>query len=305
MIGITYTITNRAGASFKINDHVTDPNNFIALQSYPQFDVDVKNSETNREGQHGVWDFFSYYGRRTIGFQGLLIGDDEQSVDTLKNSMLAVLGFPAQPSTLSDGYVTLTWTDFDGNAWQIECKLSNTIQWNRPMQQGYRLEFNFTLKASDPFIYGQVLNSIAGTRGYVQSGGSFPLSMPALLGLTYFGALTIVNNGAIDAQTIIKIWGESAGAINNPQIVNITTGKVLSLASVIADETEWIEIDSKNGTVVNQIGTDLSGQIVGDSEFPVLASGTNEIVYLSDEDPAIVLYYPTASWTVAYRNTKI
>jgi hypothetical protein len=305
MIGITYTITNKAGASFKINDHVTDPLNFIALQAYPQFDVDIKNGEVNRDGQHGIWDFFSYYGRRSIGFQGLIVGEDETEVERLKESMLAVLGLPLQPTTANNGYVTLSWSDLDGNDWQLECKLSNAIQWNRQMRQGYRLEFNFTLKADDPFIYGQTLNSVVGIRGYAVGGGMFPLPMPALLGLTYVDTITIVNAGAIDAHTVIRIEGEAAGAINNPQIVNLTTGKVFSLSSVIADENSWIEIDSKLGTVVNQLGADLSGQIVGDSEFPVLASGTNELVYVSDEDPAIVLYFPTAPFTISYRNTKI
>ena len=40
MIGTHYTITNQQGESLTINDH-TDPQNVIALQDYPTFDLGV------------------------------------------------------------------------------------------------------------------------------------------------------------------------------------------------------------------------------------------------------------------------
>lgn len=305
MIGIQYTIENKAGASFVINDHTTDPENFIALQSYPQFDLDVKNTEINREGQHGIWDFFSYYGKRAITFQGVIIGESEEQVEAIKKNMQTVLGFPLQPTTANDGYVYLRWSDLDGGDWQIECKLVNLIQFSRPMRQQYRLDFSFSLKSPDPFIYSQELHSIAGFRGYERSGSTFPIALPTLLGISYKNLLTAVNDGAVDTHTIIRIYGEVDGAITNPRILNLTTGKSFFLDSTIADENGWIEIDSKNGTVVNQSGADLSGDIIGVSEFITLAAGTNELIYLSDEDPLITLYEPSAPWTVAFRDTKI
>ena len=49
--GTPFTITNRSGDSFKINDH-TDPSRVIALQSYPASDVETKNDQINLVGQH-------------------------------------------------------------------------------------------------------------------------------------------------------------------------------------------------------------------------------------------------------------
>jgi len=305
MIGTEYTISNKQGVSFKINDHVTDPLNLIALQSYPQFDVEIKNNEISKEGQHGSWDFYSYYGRRTIGLQGVIIGENEEEVERQKDLMLEVLSLPLQPTTGNDGFVYLSWTDLNGNDWQIECKLQSNIQFSRQMKQIYKLDFNFTLKAPSPFIYGQDLNSVVGTRGYTFSGGAFPLDLPAIMGEGQANILSVNNGSKFDAQTIIKIYGEVDGPITNPRVLNLTTGKTFYLSSTIADETEWIEINSETGTVVNQDGDDLSGEIIGDSEFTILTPGVNEIVYLSDEDPLITLYLPTAPLVVQFRNVKI
>jgi len=304
MIGWQFTITDKKGNSFTINDH-TDPNNFVALQAYPQFDVAIKNSEIDKEGQHGIWDFFSYYGRRTVTFQGVIVGSDEQTVEVIKSMMQNILGFPAQPTAANDGQVYLEWTDLDGKDWEIECKLYSNIQFSRDIKKKYMLEFSFTLKASDPFILSQSSFSSAGTRGYYTSGGFFPLGLPSVLGVNPVNALSIVNGGSVFAQTTIRIYGEVEGAVTNPVIRNITTGKDFALSLTLADENSWIEIDSKQGTVLDQDGNDKSGNIVSTSEFITLQPGTNQILYMSDEDPLIVLYYPSASYTVGYRETKI
>lgn len=305
MIGTLYTITNQAGATFSFNDHVTNPLRFIALQAYPQFDLDIKNNEINKEGQHGIWDFFSFYGRRTINFSGIIVGENEIDVETQKNLMLNVLGFPTQPTATSAGIVYLRWTDILGSSWEIECKLASSVQFSRELRQKQTLEFNLSLKASDPFIYSQTEYSIAGTRGYVVAGGMFPLPMPALLGENYSGFISILNLSQIDAQTTIRIYGESTGAVTNPRIRNLTTGKRFNLSSSLANASSWIEINTKLGTVVNDAGVDKSGEIIGDSEFPILIPGINEILYESDQDPAIVLYSPSGPFTVKYRDTKI
>jgi len=135
MIGYTYTITNKNGDSFKINDFVTDPLNFIALQQYPEMDIDVKNSELPLDGQHGIWDFFSYFGKRTVSFSGVVIGVNESAVETLKTQIMKVLAFPMQPTTADNGYVTISWTDATGATWQFDAKMSRSPKFNRDMKQ--------------------------------------------------------------------------------------------------------------------------------------------------------------------------
>lgn len=305
MISTLYTITNKAGATFSLNDHITDPANFLALQSYPQFDVNIKNNEINKEGQHGVWDFFSFYGRRAINFQGVIVGTTELLVETQKELMLNVLGFPTQPTDTRDGQVYLRWTDLAGNDWEIECKLLANVRFNRELQDTDVLEFFFSLKASDPFIVGQTVNSSDGVLGWRTQGATFPLDLPAILGETINDALVIANAGSIDAHTIIRLYGEAQGPVTNPRVSNISTGKTFYLNITLIDETEWVEIDSKLGTVIDSNGNDRSGNIIGASEFITLAPDNNDILYESDENPMQTLILPTAVFNVKYRDTKI
>ena len=305
MIGTQFTITNQDNVSIVLNDHTTDPTQIIALQTYPQFDIDVKNNEVNKEGQHGIWDFYSYFGRRIITFTGVIVGNDEDDVETVRKKLLEVLALPVQPTSARNGTVTIKWTDPNSNAWQIDAKMLRMPQFSRPLKQTYRLDFNFTLKASDPFIEGQTLNVENGTRGYEDAGGliipvTFPFSWSSL---TKTNIETITNTGNASAHTIIRLNSETNG-ITNPRVYNLTTGKKFQVNTTIASGG-YIEIDSKNGTVVDDAGNDLSGFVASDSEFIILQKGSNQIWYESDENPYNVLYLPSATFSVSYRNTQI
>jgi len=306
MIGYQYTIENKNGDSFVINDHTTTPSQIIALLQYPDFDVDVKGREIDKQGQHGIWDFFSYYGRRNMTFEGVIIGDTEADAETVRKNMQKVLALPTQPSTIKNGYVTVKWTDANGDSWQIEAKIFRNLRVDRRLKQVYRLDFRFTLKADDPFIISQTENTSNGTRGYVDNGGlTVPLDVPFSWSLSNENVLTVTNTGGASANTVIRINGESQGAITNPVVKNLTTGAMFEIATTIADDTKWVEIDSKEGTVVDQDGLDLSGLISNQSMFILLQQGANEIMYISDEDPYITLYFPTATFSVKHRNTTI
>lgn len=305
MIGTTYTITNRDGELIKINDHVTNPNQIIALQEYPSFDVDIKNNEIDREGQHGIWDFYSYFGKRIMTFSGVIVGATEQDVEAVKNKLIKVTSIPLQSDEDNDGYVVVKWTDVNGESWQVEAKLIKSIQFGRPMKQNYRLDFNFSLKANDPYLYSQTLNTQVGIRGYIQQGAQFPIELPATIGQNLNNLLTVTNDGEVSIHTLIRIYGEDQGDITNPKIENRTTGKTFQINTVITGASNWIEIDSNEGTVVDQSGADLSGDIDTESEFILLAPGSNELLYTSDEDPVITLESPTAPWSIKFRTAKI
>lgn len=309
MIGYEYTITNQNGDSFKLNDHTTDPENFIALQDYPLFDVDVKNAEMDREGQHGIWDFFSFYGKRAINFAGVIVGESEAEVEALKQQMLLVLALPPVPEAGNDGTVTIAWTDANGDDWQIDAKVQSYPRFERGMKQSLQLRFNISLKAKDPEIESQDEFEVTGLRGWETVDMGLPIILPDEIGLVFDNELTVVNAGTILAHTKVRLYGETGG-INNPQIYNETTGKIFKVNIALADETEWIEIDSKLGTVVDQNGDDQSGLVDGSSEFILLAVGTNKLVYLSDEStgadsPLVTWEYPTAVVSVKHRTTVI
>lgn len=306
MIGTQFTITNADGDSITLNDHVTDPLRFIALQAYPEMDVDIKNNEIDLQGQHGIWDFFSFYGSRIATFQGVIVGETEADVDAIRTNLIRVLRLPAQPTTTKYGQVTVTFTDPSGDDWQFEAKLFRPIRFTRGMKNVFRLDFNFSLKAADPFLVDQTETTTNGTMGYYTHGGvDVPLTVPFQWAESAQNELTVNNGGVAFAQTIIQLNGHNLGAITNPKVQNLTTGKTFQINTTIADENEYILIDSKEGTVVDQDGVDLTGLVTAASEFLLLQQGDNSIFYTSDESPDVVLYYPTATFSVKHRNTTI
>jgi hypothetical protein len=309
MIGYQFQITSRAGQSITLNDHTTDPNNLIALQDYPVFDVDIKNSEMDKEGQHGIWDFASFYGKRILTFSGLIIGQDEAHVEALKKQLLQATALPSQPDTSNDGLVLVEWTDASGDSWQIYAKIDRAIRFDRQLRQKQRLSFVMTLKCPDPLIESQTEQTSSGTRGW--QSGSLKLSskLPAKFDLLYENSVVVVNNGNAQAHTTIRLYGE-AGGITNPAIFSATTGKRFTVNTTLADSTKYLEIDSKTGTVIDQDGLDISGLVDSTSEYVLLQVGNNQLVYLSSEStgalgPLVSYAFPTASFTINHRDAII
>ena len=305
MIGTKFTLTNKDGESIIINDHVTNPSQIIALQSYPNMEVNIKNRDIDKEGQHGMYEFTSYYGSRLVNFQGVIIGDTIADVEAVRQKLIKVLQLPVQPTSTRDGVVTVKWTDNASESWQVEARLARDVSFSRPMRRPLQLDFNLSMKSVDPFIVGQTANNLFGIRGYVQSGAQIPIGLPATIGTIQQGVMNPVNNGAVYAHTTLRLYGESQQEITSPRVVSLTTGDICEIDTTLADETEYVEIDSKTGSITNQDGTDLSGFLTAESTFILLATGANQLMYLSDEDPTSTLLAPTAQWTLSSRNTRI
>jgi len=310
MIGYKFKITNNAGDFIYINDFTTDPLRFLALQDYPAFDVDIKNNEVAKEGQHGIFDFFSFYGKRVMNFSGVMVGEDEGDIETLKKQLLQIVSLPPIPSSTDDGYVTITWTDSNGDNWQIDGKLQGYPRFSRGLRQGSRLYFTLTLKAKNPEIESQEVTTETGYRGWPQGSALVPITLPAIFTTVYDKEFTCTNDGALTAHTVIRITGEDGITVTNPYILNRTTGKMFKVNIVLTGSDEYLDIDSKNGTVIDQNGDDQSGLVDGASEYILLAVGDNTVVYLSDESfgadsPVNTWIEPSAQISVAHRTSII
>ena len=283
MIGTQFTLTNKANPSRTItfNDH--SGQSFIALQAYPTFEMEVRNDEIIKEGQHGIWDFFSFYGKRLISFDGVIIGTTEAEVITIKDLLQSVVELPSQPITGDDGTVIVSWTDPLGRAVQTEAKISTTIHFKRNMRETYRLDFLMVLKSANPVIESQELFTDDGLRAYPTAGMTLPFTLPDLLSSSYINKVTVVNGGNTEAEITVRLYGGTTMSINNPTITNLTTRKSMTINVILTDATKYVSINSQTGEVLDQDGNDISGSIAGGSEFVRLVVGSNEIIYLSDE----------------------
>ncbi len=307
MTGYQFRITNKKGDYFIINDF-SDPQNFIALQEYPGFDVDVKNSEQVKEGQNGIFDFFSFFGKRAVTFSGVIVGETEADVETLKRDFLKVISLPPIPSKDNDGTLHIVWTDANGNEWQIFGKLQGYPHLTRGLRQGSRLLFNLAIKCKNPEIESTTLIDDTGMRGWQQGSYVVPGSVPAVFDIIYDNEVTVNNEGTVAAHTLITITGEDDLTVSNPYIINETTGTMFKVNIVLNGADESITIDSKNGTVIDQDGNDQSGLVDGLSEYILLDVGDNKLVYLSDESfgalsPVNTWVAPQADVTIKHRTT--
>lgn len=304
MIGYKFKIQNASGDYFYINDFVTDPLRFIALQDYPSMDVDIKNNEVAREGQHGIFDFYSFYGKRVINFSGVIIGVSEADVELLRKKILNVMYLPSIPSAGDDGTVTITWTDAQGGNWQITGKLQGYPRFARDMRKTYELFFTLTIKCKNPEILSQEVITYSGVRGWIQGSLLLPALLPASFGITYNQKLTVTNAGSIPVNTIIKLYGETGG-VTHPSVYNVLTGKTFKVNVTLADATKYIVINSQLGTVVDQDGVDKSAFVDSISEYILLGLGANDLVYQSDENPLTTWVVPTAVISVDHHSAII
>lgn len=91
MIGTPIKIRNHdTGQEITINDH-SDPLNVIALQSFPTFETDVRPQNVARNGAHGEFRLPTYYSGMSIVLQGVIAGEDESHVWTLKRQLDSIM----------------------------------------------------------------------------------------------------------------------------------------------------------------------------------------------------------------------
>lgn len=303
MISYQFTITNKNGDSITLNNH-SDPLNVYALQQYPKFTRNIKNTEIERVGQNNYWDFFSYNGKMSISFSGVIIAEDHQTLEQMKIQMMKVFAIPFQSSSSQDGYVTIAWTDDDGIAKQVEAKIIQDISFDRRLQRRTVMEFQIQLKAKKNYITNQggYTGSATGKRGYFSSGFLLPVTLPFSMTDAYNNIL-VVTPASTGALPIIRLYGEDQQIITNPRVLNLDTGEEFKLNMTLDGSDEWVEINTEEGTVVNQAGLDVSGYIDISSGFITLGSGANNLIYISDEDPFITGLMPEngTRFSVSYK----
>lgn len=304
MIGTKFTLENADGHSIVINDHETDPQNLIALQEYPTFEMEIKNQEISKEGQHGIWDFHSFYGKRLIVFSGVIIGENEEKVVELQDQLKLVVGLPLEPTDTNNGIITVKYTDPRGRALQTTGKISSPMRFSRTMKQPFRLNFQLILKSANPDIESQIETEDIGKRAYLIGSLQLPTKLSAKIDIVDRQLLTVTNIGNTYAKPRIVINGK----LTNPIIRNLSTGKYMSFTRVVS-LGDQIKIDVAAGTITDKDDVDISGDLDEGSEFIQLKTGDNIFQLLSDENetekPVATRIIPDEEIKVNHRDTYL
>lgn len=285
MISYEFQITNKNGDTITLNDH-TNPNSVFALQDYPRFTRNIKNNEMERVGQNNFWDFYSYNGKMSLAFSGVIVASTHQELEQKKMLMLKVFAIPIQSTSAKDGYVTVSWTDDDGIAKTVEAKLYQDITFDRRLQQRTTMDFQIQLKLKKNYISKQsgYSSTLSAPRGYFSSGFLLSTLLPVSMtsGYTNMVSITLTSAGALPK---IRLYGEDQQPLINPRVLNVDTGEVCQLNMTLVGQAQWVEINTEDGTILNESGIDVSGYLDLSSGFLSLSSGLNRLVYLADPDP--------------------
>lgn len=214
MLGYAYTLTNNhTGRSFTIgrNDDGTGVcavGRGILLQDYPTFELAVRNAQRNKAGQHGIWDFFSFYGQRNITFSGIIMANSHSDLDQFQDKIRDVLTLPSQPiANTNDGYITVSWTDTNGESWSVDAKIQSDVQFSRNLGNKLRSTFFISLKADNPYLLSSESFSGSQLRGW--RGGQLLLSafLGSKINLKFNEVLNIYQTGTADAPATYRLFG--------------------------------------------------------------------------------------------------
>jgi len=213
------------GACLTINGQPTG----ARLTVYPTFELDVRNEEIEKQGQHGIFDFFSFYGKRNITFTGTIIAESHSELVTIQNRIKEIFTLPSQPiAGTNDGYINIKWTDALGEDWEIDAKIQQDIQFSRQVGVQTEASFFINLKADNPLILSQEefqQDSLLGWRG---SKFTVPAFLPNNINFIFHNDINIYQAGSADAPWKANLYGPGT----NPKITrffeNFTNEELIS-----------------------------------------------------------------------------
>jgi len=271
LIGYTYTFTNNynnQSFSINLNDDGTVPcssGRGIMLTAYPDFNLVVRNDSRNKAGQHGTWDFFSFYGQRNVSFQGQIMGSTHADLMYFQQKMKTVLSLPSQPiDGVNDGYVTLTWTDAWGDVWQVSAKIQADLQFSRDLGHQTQGTFLLNLKASNPYIISTTTYTESGLRGWRDGGMYLPAYLPATLNVLYHDLVSIYQNGTSDAPGTYRVYGPGANlkiTKLNPELANSITVSNFTTGWVGGTDDTTHYLNSEKARKLTSTGTQDTMQL--------------------------------------------
>jgi len=254
----------------------------------------VRQSETQKQGEHGTEDGISRYGPRVMPFEGEIHAASQSARVTMEQALEVELLLSADQSfDDDDGYRIILFTTEDGIDKQIYAKCIfgpdfTLLDEAMPEVRGYE----FTLYAKDPVIYAQELTEETGPESFASTtltfqDGALPAlqdgDLPIIQDET--GAeMTVTNAGNYGAPPVFTITGPTT----NPVITNTTTGKSMDFskgAGLMLNEDETLTVNVLAKTIVKTsvgVDSDASGTMTDASKWIYIRRGANVLTLFDD-----------------------
>jgi len=293
MIGTPLTIKNHeTGAEIVLNDHVTDPNNVIALQTFPTLAPEVRPNNLPKNGAHGEFRLPHYYSGMSVVLQGVIVGESEANVWQIKQQFDNILklsrtGFPEPytgsdtPKPMRDTLVRISYLDPLGNQIFVDGTPLNSVSYDRKLQEQCVLNFQVIVRVNFPYllIKDAVPTIETGLLGSIKSGFQLGNSKVDRLGTEYAtNELTITV--PTPAFGVIKVFGSDDGVIVNPRVTNKTNGTSVRIRRPLSGSVNFFEINGLEQKIENQSGVNLTAYSEGG--FIYLDAGENVLLYTAE-----------------------
>lgn len=229
----------------------------IRLTAYPMFELEVRNLEQEKMGQHGIFDFYSFYGKRNITFEGEIYAESHEQLVLLQNRIKRVFTLPSQPiKDVNDGYVTIKWTDATGTEYFINAKIQQDLNFSRTAGEKTSSRFYVSLKADVPYVLTTEEYEVSTFMGWRQGQMLLPTFLPNNFNIVFNNLINIYQAGSADSLGKFRLYGPCT----NPKITKLK--EVFSFEELISDFTfDWTggeedkEIFQRNGLARKLIST--------------------------------------------------
>lgn len=300
--------------SFTLND--TSASSWAALQKVTGIhELQLRHTRRELTGDHGVQDYDTFAGSRTITFEGLLISDSEANMASFIDVFKRAFSIESNPTPINTGTHELTWQDTSEVAKRSMCRVDRAPSVTEDDHGTLYRHFFVSLIADDPRIEGQTINSQTAYLGYPSGALTFPLTFPLTIDSTYVNAVTITNAGNFSASVTITITCPTGYTITDPRIDNITAGTHVEFTGLAMAEGDILTITAGTATFYDAssgITIDATGYLDATSSSIYASSGANVLVFTDSwSDPTDPNYTKnTGSWqyitaAITWRDTWI
>jgi len=244
---------------------------------------EIRDADRPFAGNHGVVDYQTFVGKRSLTFQGYIVARSEEKLREAIQEFEVAFSLPAYYSGIDTGYHTLKFqTQGDDDKFQCNAKIATLPRIDKTFKGKNYRQFFVALKCADPRLYSQDILELKVKKTWYQSGITLPTLLPTILGSKSVYRKNLVNGGNFATAPLIKIEGYT----KNPVLINQTHNIKMQFNCEL-QEGEYLIVDVFNHTIYDQDGVNRINYLSEDSQWLWLMPMDNYIDYFDDQDSPI------------------
>lgn len=263
---------------------------------------EIRDADRPFSGNHGIVDYQTFIGKRSITFQGYIVAKSEAKLREAVQALQVAFSLPAFYSGVDTGYHELFFETQDGDdKFKCNAKIATLPRIDKTFKAKNYRQFFIALKCADPRLYSQDIIEVPIKRTWFQSGILLPTYLPTTLGSQSVYRKNLINLGNFATAPLIKIEGYT----KNPILINQTHNIKMQFNCEL-QEGEYLIVDVFNHTIYDQDGVNRINYLSEDSQWLWLLPLDNYIDYFDDQDSPIDSgIIPTDKVTITYSYASI